>query len=82
MRCFANSGKLLSDGSMALKAAVLKNDATGWVQAVSGSTVNAAGLDNQGVWLLSSQAGGPASQVNVSGVLTNAGGCRPARTRS
>ena len=69
----SNSGKLLSGGSMAVNAAAVKNDANGWMQAMTSSSVNAASIDNAGTWLLSSQTGGPASQVNVTGLLRNSG---------
>ncbi|MDM0014712.1 hemagglutinin repeat-containing protein [Variovorax sp. J22P168] len=68
-----NSGQLLADGAMALKAAAVQNRSGGWVQAASGSSIDAGSIDNQGTWLLSTQAGGSASQVRVAGTLTNRG---------
>lgn len=68
-----NSGQLLADGTLALKADSAQNQSSGWVQATNGSNIAAASLDNQGVWVLSTQADSPASQVNVAGTLTNSG---------
>ena len=76
---FTNSGTMLSDGTLALKAAVAGNNAGGWIQAASGSTVQASSLNNSGSWLLSTAAGGM-DTVGVSGVLTNAGVLQSART--
>lgn len=68
-----NSGTLIADGRLALAASVVRNRASGWIQAADGSRVDAASLDNAGTWLLSTQGGGAASDVQVAGTLTNQG---------
>ncbi|KQX91874.1 hypothetical protein ASD34_24560 [Variovorax sp. Root473] len=72
VRQLNNSGDLLAGRAMDVRAAALVNAASGWVQAATGSTVEAATLDNAGTWLLSQQAGG-LDQVRVAGNLVNAG---------
>ncbi|MBJ2156563.1 two-partner secretion domain-containing protein [Variovorax sp. IB41] len=68
----ANSGTLLTEQALLLKAAAVSNTAAGRVQAQTGSTVNAASMDNQGAWLLS-QAAGASDNVTVTGTLANSG---------
>jgi filamentous hemagglutinin len=67
-----NSGKLLAEQALALKAASLSNTATGWTQAATGSTATLGLLDNAGTWLLS-QGAGAKDQVAVSGAAANSG---------
>ena len=68
-----NSGLLIADGALALQAADVQNRAGGWIQAASTSTVDASSLNNEGTWLMSTQAGGPTSRIQVAGALTNSG---------
>lgn len=67
-----NTGRLIADRALALKAAGVVNAAGAIVQAQTGSTVAAANLDNQGGWLLS-QRGGADDRIAVGGVLRNGG---------
>lgn len=67
-----NSGALLSEQALALKAAAVSNTAAGRIQAQTGSTVDAASIDNAGAWLLS-QAGGASDKIGVTGTLANSG---------
>ncbi len=67
-----NSGALLADGALALKAAAVGNAAGARIQAQNGSTVEAARIDNAGAWLLSQQAGA-SDRVSVGGALVNSG---------
>jgi len=68
----ANSGTLQADQSLMLKAAEVSNAAGARMQARTGSTVNAASIDNAGAWLLSQQAGAN-GRLTVSGALVNSG---------
>ena len=67
-----NTGQLIADRALALKAAGVVNAAGAIVQAQSGSTVAASSVDNQGGWLLS-QRGGGTDTVAVRGALRNGG---------
>lgn len=67
-----NSGDLLSDGTLALKADAIQNTASGWVQANAGSTIAGASLDNAGAMLLSQQSTATDS-VSLTGNLNNTG---------
>ncbi|MCW8176760.1 hemagglutinin repeat-containing protein [Verminephrobacter aporrectodeae] len=67
-----NSGKLLAEQALSLKAASFSNEATGWTQAATGSTVAVDSLDNAGTWLLS-QSAGAKDQITVSGATNNSG---------
>lgn len=67
-----NTGQLIADRALALKAAGVVNAAGAIVQAQSGSTVAASSVDNQGGWLLS-QRGGGTDTVAVGGALRNGG---------
>ncbi|MDP9916768.1 filamentous hemagglutinin family protein [Variovorax boronicumulans] len=67
-----NSGKLLAERGLVLKAASLSNTATGWAQAAHGSTATLGTLDNAGTWLLSQQAGAK-DQIDVVGTAINSG---------
>jgi filamentous hemagglutinin family protein len=75
---FTNSGTLLSDGTLALRAAAVANQAGGWIQAADGSMVRASSLNNSGTWLLSTTAGGT-DTVQAGSKLTNAGVLQSAR---
>lgn len=68
----SNSGNLLAGSTLALRAASIDNSATGWVQAATGSTVDAGSLNNSGAWLLSQQAIAK-DTVTVGGALVNTG---------
>jgi filamentous hemagglutinin len=70
---FANSGVLLAGGTLTLDTASATNAAGGHVQAAAGSDIAAQTLRNDGTWLLSTTATGEASQVSVSGTLSNTG---------
>ncbi|HAF8819517.1 TPA: filamentous hemagglutinin N-terminal domain-containing protein, partial [Salmonella enterica] len=55
-----NSGKILADGTMKVKAKDIVSEPgsdadSGWIQAGTGSVIEAATLDNQGTWLLSNK---------------------------
>ncbi|EEO9936158.1 filamentous hemagglutinin N-terminal domain-containing protein [Salmonella enterica subsp. enterica serovar Sandiego] len=72
-----NSGKILAGGKMTVKADDIVSqpgsDAdSGWIQAGTGSEIEAATLDNQGTWLLSNQDGA-ADRITLTGALTNGG---------
>ncbi|MCH5495704.1 hemagglutinin repeat-containing protein [Salmonella enterica subsp. diarizonae serovar 16:z10:e,n,x,z15] len=72
-----NSGKILAGGKMTVQADDIVSqpgsDAdSGWIQAGTGSEIDAATLDNQGTWLLSNQDGA-ADRVTLTGTLTNGG---------
>ncbi|HCM4646126.1 TPA: hemagglutinin repeat-containing protein, partial [Salmonella enterica subsp. enterica serovar Panama] len=72
-----NSGKILAGGKMTVKADDIVSrpgsDAdSGWIQAGTGSEIDAATLDNQGTWLLSNQDGA-ADRITLTGALTNGG---------
>ncbi|EEC5001509.1 hypothetical protein GKT88_07765, partial [Salmonella enterica] len=72
-----NSGKILAGGKMTVKADDIVSqpgsDAdSGWIQAGTGSEIDAAALDNQGTWLLSNQDGA-ADRITLTGALTNGG---------
>ncbi|EEL0343828.1 hypothetical protein G3601_003936, partial [Salmonella enterica] len=72
-----NSGKILAGGKMTVKADDIVSqpgsDAdSGWIQAGTGSEIDAATLDNQGTWLLSNQDGA-ADRITLTGTLTNGG---------
>ncbi|MFC4423199.1 hemagglutinin repeat-containing protein [Cupriavidus pampae] len=61
-----NSGNLLAERDLALKAAAIRNTTTGRVQADAGSRIDASSLDNAGAMLLSRQA-------NANGIITLTG---------
>jgi len=73
-----NTGKLLTAGALSMRAAAITNapsagdPQSGWIQAASGTRIDASSLDNSGTWLLSQQAGA-ADQVTLSGAMTNTG---------
>ncbi len=75
-----NSGKLLSEGSLSLRAAVANNAASGWIQAASGSRVQLASLGNAGTWLLSTAGGATADQISIAGELNNQSVLQSARS--
>ncbi|MCW8196914.1 filamentous hemagglutinin N-terminal domain-containing protein [Verminephrobacter aporrectodeae subsp. tuberculatae] len=68
----SNSGTLLTDGALALRAAGVSNTAHARIQAQTGSTVHAAHVDNAGAWLLSQQAGAQ-DALTVGRTLVNSG---------
>lgn len=72
MQAVTNSGDLLSDGALAMKAGAIQNTASGWVQANTSSTIEGTSLDNAGAMLLSQQASA-SDTVALSGNLTNSG---------
>lgn len=67
-----NSGNLISDGALALRATDVTNTSSGWVQATTGSQISAASLNNAGAMLLSQQATAQ-DTVTTTGTLTNSG---------
>lgn len=67
-----NSGTMLAEGGLKVRASQLDNQQGGWIQAATGSEVQAAGIGNDGTWLLA-QADGAKSSVQVQGSLRNAG---------
>lgn len=67
-----NTGTILTEQSLALRAAAVGNSAGARIQAQTGSTVDAASVDNAGSWLLS-QAAGASDKVAVGGALVNTG---------
>ncbi|ELC8790664.1 hemagglutinin repeat-containing protein [Salmonella enterica] len=72
-----NSGKILAGGAMKVKAKDIVSQPgsdtdSGWIQAGTGSVIDAATLDNRGTWLLSNQDGATDS-ITLSGALTNSG---------
>ena len=67
-----NSGKLLAEQALVLKATSFSNTATGWAQAATGSTATLDTLDNAGTWLLSKQAAAQ-DQIAVAGTANNSG---------
>ncbi|MFC4424401.1 hemagglutinin repeat-containing protein [Cupriavidus pampae] len=67
-----NSGNLLADRDLALKAAAIRNTSTGWMQADAGSRIDAGSLDNAGAVLLSQQSTAN-DTITLSGDLTNSG---------
>jgi len=76
----ANSGSLISDGRLELKAGAANNAASGWIQAASGSRVQVGSLDNSGTWLLSTASGALADELQVAAGLANDGVVQAART--
>ncbi|EGF1422669.1 hypothetical protein IB305_005096, partial [Salmonella enterica] len=72
-----NSGKILAGGTMKVKAKDIVSEPgsdadSGWIQAGTGSVIEAASLNNQGAWLLSNQDGATDS-ITLTGALTNSG---------
>ncbi|HDI1197280.1 TPA: hemagglutinin repeat-containing protein, partial [Salmonella enterica] len=72
-----NSGKILAGGKMTVKADDIVSRPgsgadSGWIQAGTGSVIDAATLNNQGTWLLSNQDGA-ADRITLTGTLTNGG---------
>ncbi|EBZ1028295.1 hypothetical protein D7O18_27555, partial [Salmonella enterica subsp. enterica serovar Muenchen] len=72
-----NSGKILAGGAMTVKADDIVSQPgsdgdSGWIQAGTGSVIEAASLDNQGTWLLSNQEGAE-DRVTLTGALVNSG---------
>ena len=68
----ANTGRLIADRALALKAAGVVNAAGALIQAQVGTTVAAGSVDSQGAWLLSQQGGGT-DRVTTGGALRNGG---------
>ncbi|MDJ3787652.1 hemagglutinin repeat-containing protein, partial [Salmonella enterica] len=72
-----NSGKILAGGTMTVKADDIvsqpgSDEDSGWIQAGTGSVIEAASLDNQGTWLLSNKKGAE-DRVTLTGALVNSG---------
>ncbi|RZM04015.1 MAG: filamentous hemagglutinin N-terminal domain-containing protein, partial [Variovorax sp.] len=72
-----NTGQLIADRALKLRAADVTNAAGALLQAQAGSDVAAASIDNQGTWLLS-QRTGAVDRVVVVGTLRNGGTMRGA----
>ncbi len=71
-QALANSGNLLAGGALLVKAAAVTNSAGGWMQGTTGTSLQAASLDNAGTLLLSQQ-GSAADELSVAGLLANSG---------
>ncbi|EBG1930972.1 hypothetical protein FH551_25920, partial [Salmonella enterica] len=72
-----NSGKILAGGTMTVKAKDIVSESgsdadSGWIQAGTGSVIEAASLDNQGTWLLSNKEGAE-DHVTLTGAMVNSG---------
>lgn len=69
----SNSGQMLSDGALGVRALQLHNLSAGWVQAAHRSDIWAGSFTQEGNWFLSTTAGAAASTIEVSGLFTQAG---------
>ncbi|MCB4358596.1 two-partner secretion domain-containing protein [Quatrionicoccus australiensis] len=74
-----NSGLLLSDGRLVLRAAATTNLDKGWIQAADGSQVSLSSLNNTATWLLSKGSGASDDVLAVAGNIDNGGVLQSAR---
>lgn len=77
----ANSGTMLADGGLRVRANQVDNLQGGWIQAATGSDVQAGSIGNDGTWLLALNDGATSS-VQAQGSLHNAGTMQGAGTVS
>ncbi|MDB5954060.1 hemagglutinin repeat-containing protein [Ramlibacter sp.] len=68
-----NSGTLFTDGNLKVKAGAASNNASGWIQAATGSDLSLASVSNAGTLLLSTNGGNATDTVTVSGAVDDSG---------